>query len=270
MEAVHSQVTKNCHYISRFLTRPWEVVDRQLDYYDFESKSFGRLSSKRLFAEDQINSSAVEIWLRDVLETPLAAARPKLVAAHPRALDDWCFFRAAVLMLWLQGARTQSVEDEDAKRELEWIAALSMPDLDGLVNEIRQDFEFRLVTTIAPDGMVAPIFYPSSGIFPVWHRDGGAVGGWHRGIGMPLDIHTVFVATGAQTHGEIDFSLWPASISNWSVGTSASRRVVIPPPSLTVHKKTSLQDAILEIRGMNDEVNNCVRRAIVIARIGAS
>lgn len=70
----NDQVTKNCHYISRFLTRPWEDDQRQLHFYDFDTGTFGVKSSKNLFAESQLNSPTVETWLRDVLETPLGKA----------------------------------------------------------------------------------------------------------------------------------------------------------------------------------------------------
>lgn len=59
------QVTKNCHYISRFLTKPWEFGERQLRYYDFDEDKFDTKSSRSLFAEDGLNAQQVESWLSD-------------------------------------------------------------------------------------------------------------------------------------------------------------------------------------------------------------
>ncbi|HVV50787.1 MAG TPA: hypothetical protein VHO06_14070 [Polyangia bacterium] len=90
-EETRKQITRNCHYISRFLTEPWEFDDehgqRQLHYYDFDTDAFDNFSSKNLFAEKDLNSPQVETWLKETLETPLGAVRPRLTAADPSALD---------------------------------------------------------------------------------------------------------------------------------------------------------------------------------------
>ena len=145
-----SQITKNCHYVSRFLTKPWEFEDRRLWYYDFDSGTFDRASSRSLFAEDEINSPEVETWLGEILEAPLSRARPQLIKADPRALDDWQFFRAAVLMLWLQGFRASSVEELEDRRHLDEIARLPIPHLDTMVQMIGRDFTMRLALRSRP------------------------------------------------------------------------------------------------------------------------
>ena len=58
------QITKNCHFVSRFLTKPWELRDRRLHYYDFDRDVFDESPSKTLFAEEEINTQPVEDWLR--------------------------------------------------------------------------------------------------------------------------------------------------------------------------------------------------------------
>ena len=72
-EATTKQITKNCHYISRFITKPWEFEDRrgkgQLCYYDFDTDTFESRFAKTLFAETDLNSSVVETWLTEVLES---------------------------------------------------------------------------------------------------------------------------------------------------------------------------------------------------------
>jgi hypothetical protein len=50
----------NCHFVSRFLTRPWEYDQRRLWYFDFDRKQVCSRSSETLFAAKGTNSLAVE------------------------------------------------------------------------------------------------------------------------------------------------------------------------------------------------------------------
>ena len=55
-EATTKQITKNCHYISRFITKPWEFEDRpgkgQLCYYDFDTDTFRKPLCQDAFRRD--------------------------------------------------------------------------------------------------------------------------------------------------------------------------------------------------------------------------
>jgi hypothetical protein len=79
-EETRKQITKNCHFISRFLTAPWEFDDqrgqRQLHYYDFDTDNFEQYSSKNLFAERDLNSPRVETWLKRSSRLHLARLGP--------------------------------------------------------------------------------------------------------------------------------------------------------------------------------------------------
>ena len=48
--------THNCHYISRFLTRPWEFGQRMLRFYDFDTDRFGVSSSRTMFSGEKLNT----------------------------------------------------------------------------------------------------------------------------------------------------------------------------------------------------------------------
>ena len=255
------QITKNCHYISRFLTRPWEFGQRQLHYYDFEADSFETLSSRNLFAEDEINTPEVETWLRDVVETPLGAVRPRLAAGDPAALDDWRFYRAALLMLWLQGVRVRSIAEQDARLELGALAALPQDQLDGLVAAIRAAYDLQLVFTIGRGTEIAPLFVPSAGLFQFTFPDTGCLSGHAMGIGLPLDQRCALVATPVEQHGRLDQSRLPGSVANCSVGTSASRRVVFSPDILSATSKENLRQVLQELRRANDFLVSAVREA---------
>src|SRR5262245_39171646 len=45
-----AQITQNSHYISRFLTKPWEGQQRRLHFFDFASGQFDMGPSRHLFA----------------------------------------------------------------------------------------------------------------------------------------------------------------------------------------------------------------------------
>jgi hypothetical protein len=80
----HDQITTTCHYVSRFLTKPWEVEQRKLFFYDFETDCFVRGQSATLFAGNQLNSQQVETWLDRVVENPLGRCRRRFASARVR------------------------------------------------------------------------------------------------------------------------------------------------------------------------------------------
>src|SRR3569623_90256 len=253
-ETPQRQITKNCHYISRFLTKPWEGKERKLLYYDFQSESFDKSPSLTLFAEDQINSQEVETWLRDVIETPLGCVRPRLASGDPKALDDWKFFRAAVLMVWLQGTRYHSVVDEEVRQDMGALAAMPPAELDRLVVEIKNDLDLRLISTVSHGTKFAPLFVPSSGLFQFTFPDTGCISGHSIGIGLPLDLRCALVLMPADKAGRADLSLLPASIANYSIGTSQSRLVVLPPDLLGVMSEREAARVLIEQRQLADSL----------------
>ena len=188
------QVTKNCHYISRSLTRPWEAGQRRLHFYDFDSGTWNDESSRGLFAENSLNPQHVETWLDRTIEGPLSLCRKKLAGGASDALEDWGFYRAATLMLWLQGMRVRSVADHDARRDLEHLATRSTEETDQLVLAIRSEYDLTLATTVRKGEMLAPLFFPSSGLFPLTYPDTGCLSGHTVALGLPLDMWSALIA----------------------------------------------------------------------------
>ncbi len=253
-----AQITKNCHFISRFLTKPWEFDDRRLWFYDFESDTFDRASSRSLFAEDEINSPEVEAWLHETLETPLAEVRPRLTTADPRALDDWPFFRAAVLMLWLQGFRARSVEQMEDRRHLDEIARMPMQHLDAMVQMIGREFSLRLVFTVSIGTQFFPLSVPSEGTFLVKVNDLGCASGFSLGLGLPLDPRCALVALPVEDRAKLDLSLLRPSLANFSVGISPSRQVVLHPQVKQSVPEDQLRRDLQELRQNNDTLHQSV------------
>jgi hypothetical protein len=224
-----SHVTKNCHYISRSLTRPWETSDRRLRFYDFDADRWRQGPSSSLFAGDGLNVQHVETWLDKIIEAPLSLCRKKLTAGSTDVLEEWSFYRAATLMLWLQGMRVKSVGDHDARRDLEHLATRSTDETDQLVVAIREEYDLALVTTVGKGGMFAPLFFPSSGLFPLTYPDTGCLSGHSVALGLPLNLTSAIVSLPRENAGVRDVSRLPGSLSNLSVGIDNARKVVVPP-----------------------------------------
>lgn len=62
----------NCHFVSRFATKPWEFEQRSLWYFDFECERVLRGSSETLFATSGENTREVEERLNTLIETPIS------------------------------------------------------------------------------------------------------------------------------------------------------------------------------------------------------
>lgn len=261
------QVTHNCHFVSRFLTTPWEEGQRSLRYYDFDTDAFDTKSSRSLFAGENINSTAVETWLRQAIEDPIGNVRARLARGEIEQLEkNWRCFRAAMLILWLQGVRMRTLEDSDARRHLDVLAALSEPELDALVTEMMRSYNIRLYQTVSNGSAFAPLYVPSSGVFRFTFPDGGCQSGHSIGVGIPIDLHCALVATPAEFHSQLDLSRIPGSLANCSVGTSESRRVVIMPQLYQQEGEDSLRRILGELRARNDFLLDAVteNRALVV------
>jgi len=242
------QVTKNCHYISKTLTRPWEADQRRLRFYDFDTGRFATGFAASLFAEDGLNPQYVETWLDRTIEGPLSICRRKLAAGETNALEEWPFYRAATLMLWLQGTRVKSIGDHDARRSLEDLASRTIDETDQLVVAMSEEYDLALATTVGKDGMLAPLFFPSSGIFPITYPDSGCVSGYTVALGLPLDMWSALVALPRDQGGNRDVSRIPGSMSNLSVGVANARRVVVPPLLMEQQLEEDVARILRELR----------------------
>jgi hypothetical protein len=250
----------NDHYITRFLTDPWEFGQRRLHYFDFETGEFDDDSSKNVYAQDGLNSPTVEAWLNKVIETPLSNARPRLQAGDPSALDDPKFFRAAVLMLMLQGLRTgTAVEGAGSEAErlstrtLAGLAAMSSADIEGLVAVIGQTYSLYLLFTPTRAGKWTPLAMPSTGIFPVTFPDRGCLSGWATGVSLPIDPRCALVAAPAGDQSQLDLGVAAQTLAHRSLGPAACTRVVLHPALIASMPGDELRRELLEMRRSNDE-----------------
>jgi hypothetical protein len=248
------------HYISRSLTKPWRFGSKQLHCFDFETYGFDRPLWKDLYAKDYLNSPTLETWLRDVIETPLGLARPRLEAADPSALDDPKLFRATALMLMLQGLRTGTAIEEagseieqNARRTLEELSAMPLREIDRLIEQYMNSRSLRLVFTPMVDGRWAPLSVPSTGIFSLYFPDRGCLSGWALGTALPIHPRCALVTTPVGDQSQMDFTIAAESLARRSVGNSNSRRVVLHRGLVDSMPAGQLRRRLRVLRKMNDD-----------------
>ena len=223
----------NCHFVSRFLTKPWEFGQRQLWYYDFDRKQIENKSSKTLFAQAGMNTAEIEKRLNELIETPISNAIATLVpsgAIDNVEIHQWPLFRALNLLLLLQCSRASEKESHRSKLEqtLSWDDAT----LDQLVHACQLA---HMIVGLRGHPR-APFLYPSHGFFamPIQQPSGSytaiyaiplteyfAIAKVPRDVNMDDTFQTITCGQGGY-------------VSSSSVGTTASR-VIIHPSVVEAH-----------------------------------
>ena len=253
----------NCHFVSRFLTKPWEWGQRQLHYYDFDEKRIRWRSSESLSSQHQNNSPETDRRLNRVIETPLSRALPDLLdPSGPTTISEWDVYRALLLLLPLQAARFDPSDDLLEK-------TINRPDaeLDAMAQASEQMFLLHLVR--CPEGF--RFFYPEAGLFsmPLAVRDSVTFV-----LAMPLSPTTAVVGIARSVASEVTLTPQVAShLAEASVGAGdASRRVVIHPDivneteaSAIVTRIEALRASLTDLIQQAERVNALHRRAQEIA-----
>lgn len=254
----------NCHFVSRFLTKPWEFGQRQLWYYDFDRKQIEKQSSKTLFAQVGRNTATIEKRLNELIETPISNAITTLVpsgAIDNVEIRERQLFRALNLLLLLQCSRASEKESHRSKlgQTLSWDEAT----LDQLVLTCQHT---HMIVGLRGHPR-ASFCYPSHGFFaiPIRQQSGSfsaiyaipltgyfAVARVPRDVNMKDTFQTITCGQGGY-------------VSNSSVGTTASR-IIIHPSVIEAHGSATaarmIEDArkgVLEMFSLCGEINRLDR-----------
>lgn len=260
----------NCHFVSRFLTKPWEFGQRQLWYYDFGHKKIEKKSSKTLFAQVGKNTAEIEKRLNELVETPISNAITTL--APSGAIDNVeirepRLFRALNLLLLLQGSRASDKESHRSKLE----QALSWDEktLDQLA--LAGQHTHMIVGLRGHPG--APFCYPSHGFFAIPIRQQS--GAFTAIYAIPLTEYLAVAEVPRDVNMKDTFQtitcLQGGYVSNSSVGTTASR-VIVHPSVIEAHGAATavrmIEDArknALEVFSLCNERNQLDREMHEIA-----
>jgi hypothetical protein len=223
----------NCHFVSRFLTKPWELRNRQLWCYDFERKQIRKRPSKSLFAEAGRNSPEIEKRLNHFIERPIANAITTLVpsgAIDNVEIAEWPLFRAINLLFLVQHNRV--AEKDSLHSGLSQTLLMDEAQLDQLVLACQ---ETDMIAGLRGNPQ-APLCYPSQGFFGIPIRRPS--GSYATVYAIPLTEN--FVLARVPRDLRIDDMVQTITLgtgglfTNCSVGLK-SPRVVIPPSVMKAH-----------------------------------
>jgi hypothetical protein len=254
----------NSHFVSRFLTQPWEHGDRRLFYYDFQTDRLKSASSRRLFARVGSHSTHVESRLNQLIETPIAAAREHLWSDTRDVSQslEWPLFRALALLFLLQPFR--SVQSAPTAQTLEETISKSDVELDELARAIGIRWQLMRVTV----SNRSPLAYPSSGYFPLL---GSPMGGrCPVGFAIPISPIHAFVGIEADVAPE-QIEIWRANqaglVSNYSVGNLSSV-VVVHPSVVNALAEAEIISGIRDARaGVLEGIGLCRQMADLLRQI---
>jgi len=222
------QPKRRPHWVSQFLTKPWEVNEkRELAFFDFAvGDAVRQTPSKRLYREDRLRSAELEERLNKLIETPFSAARATLLATGDIKIDHWPTYRAVVLLVILQAARTQARKAQSDTELAELLA--SDVEVDQLVQlHMRGRRLVRLGSTLREFAL----FYPDGGLFGFLTKDTGCLTEWAWAAAVPVTPSVAFatISETADWSWLVEASRKSAHLQAFSFAGPRDARVVLPP-----------------------------------------
>src|SRR4051812_37310510 len=108
------------HYVSQFLTRPWERPNtKTLVYYDFATGRIGEAKAKDLFATPDVHPKEVDDRIHELIEDPLARLWHRVRREGVVSVTDWREIRAAHLLFLSQPLRVIDHSQAPGERKLD-------------------------------------------------------------------------------------------------------------------------------------------------------
>jgi hypothetical protein len=239
----------NCHFVSRFLTKPWEFGERQLYFYDVRTREFKHKSSRKLFAVQGLNTEETEKRLNRLIETPLGSVIGDLTkSSKPEgySIEDWPVYRALVLLFPFQVARVSP--NPAPGFDLAGLCNWSEDKLNELANAYRQRYKF--VTIRSHPG--SPFYYPSKGYFTIPLAFASSLE--PTAIAIPLTEHWAVASVPAEIDDQqlTDLLTYAGGglASNASTGTN-SDQVAIHPSVMMPENEDRIRQHIDEMQELN-------------------
>jgi len=164
----------NNHYVSRFLTKPWEYDKRELRIYCPKKKTIYMASSKSAFSAKNIFDKKQEKFLGDNVEVKIGKIRKSLLenGSFPR-YDKYDYFKAINLYFLFQfkryclveslGSSILNIINQRDGLNINKLLDLTENDL-NIISEIFRD-EFKIISAVLPDNHYS--FFPELGYYTV-------------------------------------------------------------------------------------------------------
>jgi hypothetical protein len=223
---------KNCHYVTRGLTKPWEVDQRQLWFYDFEKDEVRQLSSKSLFAGDGLLTKHGELRFKQLIEDPLIQLREMVFKDPTVSQFDWKLFRAALLYFMGQTQRFQvAITGSDSDGKLETFLQKDDSYYDQLALAAQQ--KYKIVGVGIPDSQ--RLFFTQAGFFAFFFLDPSMPYGFSSGFAVPLTPHWGLAMIRTDVDIKCFDELQLRTIPSYSIGFGEHSKQVVIPPDIREH-----------------------------------
>lgn len=247
--------TENNHFISRFLTKPWEFSERRLRYFEFDSGKFDWDSSDNVFAKEKIYSQKIEDFLNKYVETPFSKFRNSIVGNPDNSIiRQYNVLRAIYLMHSLQALRVSAISSLEARSYLETLAEKDEPWINGLVEAMRPKSQIMVINPLPREFLCVP----DIGFFCMWLKDKACVTG--HSIGWFIPMHPQFALGILSDTVDQDYLAFlrkqPGLISAASTSFSPEvKRLVLPEDVYQHYDKIDLAQRLMERRRLQQENN---------------
>ena len=250
----------NDHYISRFLTKPWEGQNRQLHYFNFESQKFGSQTSRHLFAAEGLNERATEELLNKVVETPLAGLLARTIRTDPsvNVLEpaDATIFRALATLWLLQVVRGRDASNRGDGFSLDDVLSKGEDFLNQQAQALSESD--KLISVTLPES--EKLYFPDIAYFPI------PIVGARPIAAVPLGPHHLFAFVKKDVSRAVieEHIAEPGRVTCLSVGIGPNTKVTVIPKEdhhLVENSPEDYMAELIALRRRGPEIINAIGQA---------
>ena len=240
----------NCHYVSRFLTRPWEDEKQFLHVYDFETDQITKARSKFLFSEKGLIEPRHEERISKLIESPLSLFKQKFKfevhfepsESESRALYLYASVQITRMKKLYQRRPNKYWDNKKGYVTLEMLLEAPEDHIKRLTTRLQSTYD--LVITDLPQG--SAMFFPITGLFcvPVQLQEGYFL--WAEVIPLSLTRAAIFI------HKQTALPCLENTrrvLMGFSISTDGVvNKCLIPPEAMKHNKQEDIKKAIKSYR----------------------
>lgn len=233
--------TKNNHYISKYLTKPWELKPGKVRIFDYAKNEFREEDTEYLFSRRELFTQEEENFFNKYIET-ISRQELSTIAEKDFRTSKWKNYRALVLLLWDLVGRMTAAKSGDAS-SVKFFTGLDDNGLNQMVGAIEQKYTLA-VLTVPEDGR---LFFPSNLVMFVFDEATRECG-----FGVPFDLRQMLFSIPIGANFEYLTQLCKNHFFvNTSMGNHATDFVVVP-PELDANEK--LAKILIDQRERNNQL----------------
>jgi hypothetical protein len=217
----------NSHYVTRGLTRPWEVEDRKLWFYDFETGEIDKKPSRYLFSDFGLIPREYDSKFNTLIEDPLVGLRTK-IQNNPSHSFSYKEFKAAILYFSAQTLRYGSLISKNKGEDDNSLVDFLSKDnkfYDELV--VAWQTKYKLVAISVVEGQ--KLYFPQVGFYSFSFFSENEFYDYGIGYAVPLNVDWCLAIVPVDTLIE-DLESQRLVMMAFSTGLNEHcKRLIIPP-----------------------------------------